>query len=116
MKNTVEIYENIILKGDFTASNDNNYRSNTVFLDINNSEKPGIKFRRFPDAPDPPYAYVSAKIENLRLSALSPCRTAVSMDGASGEVMRNVMLSGNGHVENGFEMSFSIFVKFQMYV
>ncbi|MBK6564144.1 MAG: hypothetical protein IPG18_02870 [Saprospiraceae bacterium] len=111
LKNTVEIYENIILKGDFTASNDNNYRSNTVFLDINNSEKPGIKFRRFPDAPDPPYAYVSAKIENLRLSALSPCRTAVSMDGASGEVMRNVMLSGNGHVENGFEMSFSIFCK-----
>jgi hypothetical protein len=33
------------------------------------------------------------------------------MDGASGEVMRNVMLSGNGHVENGFEMSFSIFCK-----
>ncbi len=38
-------------------------------------------------------------------------KTALSMDGASGEVMRNVMLSSNDFVENGFELSFSIFCK-----
>lgn len=108
LKNTVEIYENIILKGDFTASNDNNFRSNTIFLDLNNPAKPAIQFRRFPGSQ---MNYVSAKIEGIRFSALTACRSAVDMEGASGNVMKDVMISGNKILENGIEISNAIFCK-----
>lgn len=108
LKNTVEIYENVSLKGDFTASNDGNFRSNTIFLDLNNSTKPAIQFKRFPGSQ---MNYVSAKIEGIRFSALSICRAAIDMEGASGNVMKDVMISGNRILENGIEISNAIFCK-----
>ncbi|MFZ1705212.1 MAG: right-handed parallel beta-helix repeat-containing protein [Saprospiraceae bacterium] len=108
LKNTVEIYENITLKGDFTASNDHNFRSNTIFLDLNNETRSAIKFIRFPGSQ---MNYVSAKIEGIRFSALSPCKSAVDMEGASGNVMKDVMISGNRILESGIEISNAIFCK-----
>lgn len=108
LKNTVEIYENVTLRGDFTSSNDANFRSNTIFLDINNSTKPAIQFKRFPGSQ---MNYVSAKIVGIRFSALSTCRTAIDMEGASGNVMKDVMISGNRILENGIEISNAIACK-----
>lgn len=108
LKNTVEIYENVTLKGDFTASNDNNFKSNVIYLDINDKKKAAIKFRRWPGAN---LNYVSARIEGIRFAALSPCRTVLDLQGAEGEVLKNVMLSCKKQVDNGFEVSSAIFCK-----
>jgi hypothetical protein len=108
LRSPIKIYENITLKGDFTASNDNNFRSNTIFIDLKDDTKPAIKFIRFPGSQ---LNYVSAKIEGIRFSVLSACSSVVDMEGASGEVMKNVMISGNNYATNGIEISSAIFCK-----